>query len=1589
MRHRSYPSIFGKSCTILIVSTNVLIGFQKGSADAAPIGNFASQPVNPTEEAALFTPAGFAKPGKLAVAEGAEGAEVGRLKLTVRDQATGQPTPCRVNVVGPDGNYYQPDHDLKLYGFTDNWPQNDSRGNRPGKGPFRYLGWFFYSRGEDRVAVPAGQVRVEVWKGFEYRPTTLTTTVAAGETRAVELILKQTLPMRTLGYHAGDPHIHVPRMHRSEDELALDLMEAAGIYYGSILCYNEPPGPYSGLMNTQDMPQRFLGIHSLRGRSDHQIVSGQEYRSGLYGHLNVHMRDELVLKNRSVDADDGPVYGELSQQVRDEGGLTVYAHGGYALEVYADAVQEHVDAVEMLQFSKYRGIGLQHWYHLHNAGFRIPMTGASDYPACRFLGDCKTYVHHEALPGFGAWYQGMAAGQSFVTSGPMLLLEVDGRRPGATILRQSPGTHQATLRVSCEVAPVTHLQLIVGGRVAKEVKLRPNQARGNWFEIEHSVELDRSSWIAARAFSKAPSGSADAESHTNPIFIIHNGKAPYERESAAILLKELERQIAHHQSRTFEQKERTLAYFLKSKDILQEVIRKGGRAFDEADRQASRADDDLNAKAAAGDENALRRVLQSNPGKSAEEALAALETSGPFQLDLVASEPQVRDPICAAIDENGLLYVGEMIDYPYAPREGEPALGGVVVLEDADDDGRYERSTRFADDLLWAAGIAPWQGGVYVAAPPDIWYLKDVDGDRRADVRRRVFSGFGKQNQQGMLNNLKWGPDGKIYGSSSVNGGAVHHVGDPDARPVVLDGHDFRFDPRTERLEAISGTKQFGNTFDDWGNRFVCSQGEPLLQVVLPQRYLARNPYLPAARTLHSLAPSPTPVFRISPIEMWREIRSRRRILANRSPATGAGVSHHVIDAGAGVTVYRGGAFPNEYYGNVFVGGAQNNLVHRRVLESQGSVYASHRGDKQGEIVRSTDNWFRPVNFLNAPDGTLYVLDMAREILEAIHIPLDVVKHLALKNGRDRGRIYRMAPRGFTSPPQPRLSAATTAELVAALESPHSWRRDTASRLLFERQDKRATMPLQRLAAASPSAVSRFAALWSLRGLDALTTDAISRALGDDAPQIRKAALRLSEPFLEQSSTLREQVLALAVDPSPVVRLQLALTLGETDDPRAINVLADLVKRFGDDYWLQTAVLSSTSNSTDRVLAQLLRDSSVAASKHGPGILQQMAMVVGARDEQAPVQRTLAALADLPQPDLKRSIVCALGDGLKRAGKRLDAATVGDDATAELVTHFFDEAESRIADDKVNPNIRRQAIAMLGLAPLTRSWDGLSRLLSTEHPLEIQLAALDALGGYPDLRVAEILLASWPALTPEMLDRALAVLLSRESWTLSLLNAAADRQISLATLDNTQRSLLLKHSHRQIAELAQRVVGQAVTTPRDKVIEGYQTCLSLVGDATNGERVFTSTCAACHSLGGQGHAVGPDLTSVGSLDPAATLVHILDPNRYVLPKYLQYVVRDLSGRIYTGVVGSQTATSVTLLGQEGKSETILRAHIEEIRATDVSLMPEALEERISPQEMADLMEFMTVVRRQYGKRPANDVQVERDVGTLPGLVEPE
>ena len=394
------------------------------------------------------------------------------------------------------------------------------------------------------------------------------------------------------------------------------------------------------------------------------------------------------------------------------------------------------------------------------------------------------------------------------------------------------------------------------------------------------------------------------------------------------------------------------------------------------------------------------------------------------------------------------------------PIRKKPPRAVSAVSKTATAMAKFDTRTVFLGGLSWPTGIVPYDDGVFIAVAPDIFYAKDTTGDGVADVKKVMFSGFGTENVQGLLNGLLWGPDGWIYGVTSSNGGTIHNRSRPQAKPVSVRGRDFRFKADGSEFEAISGGGQFGHSFDDWGHRFTCNNSNHARQIVLPSHYLERNPRS-ARRLLFSTLPRRgrrRRYFASARAEPWRVVRTRQRaadpVLSRRLPPTELFATGFFTSA-TGITIYRGSSYPPTYRGNVFVGDVGGNLVHRKILTAVGATFLARRADTNVEFLASTDNWFRPVNFANTPDGTLLLIDMYRETIEhPLSIPEPIKKHLDLTSGNDRGRLYSLVYSGSARRARPNLGNMPSAELVGFLADRDSWWRETAQRLLFERQDR-------------------------------------------------------------------------------------------------------------------------------------------------------------------------------------------------------------------------------------------------------------------------------------------------------------------------------------------------------------------------------------------------------------------------------------------------------------------------------------------------------------------------------------------------------
>jgi len=977
------------------------------------------------------------------------------------------------------------------------------------------------------------------------------------------------------------------------------------------------------------------------------------------------------------------------------------------------------------------------------------------------------------------------------------------------------------------------------------------------------------------------------------------------------------------------------------------------------------------------------KTYRDAPPLSPSESRKTFRLSEDFEIELFLAEPQVVDPVEMVFDENGRIYVAEMRDYPDDPPTGKPARSRIRLLEDADGDGTIERAVVFADQLLQVSGLLPWKGGLIVTSAPDVLFLKDNDQDGRADQRRVLYTGFPKVNSEARITNLRLGIDNWIYGANSGSDGRITSPEHPERPPVLVRGTDFRFHPGRGLAEPASGPTQFGMTFDDWGNRFLTQNTTHLRHAVVPMQYLARNTLLPVGAVAQDISdhgrPN-VPVFPLTRPQWWRRERTKlrqeryRENKLNKTEQVGG-----FFTAASGGTVYTGDAFPEEYRGNIFTGDVSANLVHRDILTPEGVTFSARRAQDKVEFLASTDVWFRPANFANAPDGNLYLLDMYREYIETPEsIPEALKKEMDFYSGDAMGRIYRLRPRQprRRGNLRPNLGAATTADLVKLLSSPNGWTRQTAQRLLVHGQDPPAVPLLRELAAAGELPQARLHALWTLEGLSALEPSLVIRALGDPHPGIREHALRLAEPFLSRSSAVQEAVLSKNRDPEPRVQFQLALTLGQLREPRALAVLAGLASARGEDPWFRTAVLSSVPDSAFQLFELL---SSRGGPAGGQRFLAELASLIGAKHRADEVSRFLSVVISRPQPEWQAAALSGLARGLKLSGagglkipaaeaalmKLLESSVEKTQEGARAVARHFElrgwiERVLREAQTaELAPGRRARAVRSLEGAPFVSAGPALSKLLDPREPPEVQAAAVETLGAFDDAGVGALLLARWKSYSPELRQKALSALLDHSRRVPELLEAIEQQRVEAASIESGARDRLIEHPDLAIRRRAQRLF-RGSRGERAKVVESYRAVAALSGDALRGKQVFEKNCAKCHvprRLGGV--RVGPDLSGINNKTREALLAAILDPSAEIEPRFVNYVVVTRSGRMHDGILVGETPGTLTLRGDSAEAElTLLRSNIAEIRASSVSLMPEELEKQMSRQELADVIAYL-------------------------------
>ena len=887
----------------------------------------------------------------------------------------------------------------------------------------------------------------------------------------------------------------------------------------------------------------------------------------------------------------------------------------------------------------------------------------------------------------------------------------------------------------------------------------------------------------------------------------------------------------------------------------------------------------------------------------------------------------ISAPIAMAFDENGRLFVVEL----RASQPRSANLGRVRMLENLNDDGVFQNSTIYADGLGWPSAVACYAGGIFVAAAPDILYLKDTKADGIADARQVVLNGFGGTktlNPDFLPNNFNWGPDNRIYGSSGGIGGDIGSNG--GGPRVHLAYADFSFDPKTLEFRAEAGPSESGLCFDSQGRRFATSYVRPLMFPIYELRYTERNPYYAKPPPLVASADPWTSVY-----QYGTQPRG-----ANGVPATNL-VTTTTMRNARGSAVYRGRAFPTNYLDNVFIPDAQAHIIRRLVLDENGLQTTAQRpaDELTAEFLMSKDPLFRPVQVINGPDGALYVAD--------------------IRDGNERGRIYRIVPARQKRSKVPQLGKAKTYDLVSTMAQGDGWHRDTASRLIYERNDSAAPALLRGTLVHSRLPQARVCALEALAGLGALNEKDVIQGLSDTEPEVRERAILLSETQFkhgEASDALWGQFRGLSQDPVLRVRYQLAFTLGEIQGPQKATLLGTILARDLNNPWVQNAVLSSVGDDAGDLFRVLAGTGAIVNSPAGAFMLGRVATMIGVSGRQDAVTAATSLLARNLLPTLVAyNCLYGLGDGLHRTRSSLPMV----DRQGAL--QLFYTGALNVATDASQPEPTRVAATrVLGVSSLGVGFvaDWLLLICGPPTSPALQSAAVDTLSRYDDPQLISGFLQLWPVLVPVVRDRAIANLVSRNNQVNAVLDSVQTGNLTAATIPPQERDFLRTHANPQIRARALQLLGPVPIT-RPDVIAKFKPALTLRGVASRGEATFTQRCAECHvSRDPATPSFGPALLRARSFNADQLLSSILEPSLEVRPDYATQVVESKEAESLLGILVDENTTSVTLKELGGELKVWPVSNIRSVQTQTWSMMPVGLETGLSTQDMADLMEYV-------------------------------
>ena len=920
---------------------------------------------------------------------------------------------------------------------------------------------------------------------------------------------------------------------------------------------------------------------------------------------------------------------------------------------------------------------------------------------------------------------------------------------------------------------------------------------------------------------------------------------------------------------------------------------------------------------------------------SPEQALSQLQVADGFQVEEVACEPMVCDPVNVAFDSRGRAWVVEMGDYPSGGGHG----GRIRILEDTDHDGRFDVSKVFLDKLDYPAGVFPWKDGAIIACSPEVFWARDTDGDDRADEKKVLISGFAMGNPQHRVHGFTYGLDHRLHFGVGME---VRGVKTASGQTLNVIGADLSLDVEKGHAQLETGPSQFIRSQDDWGNWFGNDNMHPLFQYVIERRYFEGNERFTGSALQQIYQPATAPI--VYPIQRDAD-RFNDLFTANRFTSACSGI------------LSRNRTLGEAMLGATLVCEPVHNLVSRAKLNPTGSSYRAQRfeADQASEWLRSQDAWFRPVRVENAPDGTLWVLDMYRRVIEHPEwIPEDWQARIDVRAGEGLGRIYRVFPIGQTPKIVPDMSKAQLPDLIKWLGDDDAATRELAQRQLIFLSPPESKALLLTTLKTHTNALARLHAMAVLRATGWLDASMLQQAMGDSDPRVARMAIRWSEELNgDWKAAYAQAALSSAARQSSPLAMQLVLTSGRQGISQNIG---SLLLAHPNDHWLMQAARLQKPELIDGYLQELLA-SQTAASHDLETLLVDL--LPGATPAlQGRLLETLKE-SQSERPAWHFVLAAALRD---QRGTTLDSDAyrrilIEASRCVLLDTHTIPlrEAALRLLVSESDPKHQEQNELFL-------------KLVADVKNEKLGVLALDGLRRTKDSQVAKTLIGHWQDLGPHCRANLIHYLVTERPWVVELIEALEQKRLVYSDLDPIAIEHLSRIPDASLRERSSKVLESGKSDPSALIVE-YLAKMPTNGDTVKGKTVFERQCAICHRDRGELTAVGPNLASLKEWTDQAWLTAILDPNRSVEARYRRTMVATDDGNIHVGIMLSETEDWIDLALADGNRERIMKAEIENLRESNQSLMPEGFGTFLTPTDLRHLLEFLRTAPDEHSTSP--------------------